>query len=309
MNFDLLPNFLIIGAAKSGTTSLFDVLSQHPSVYASPRKEIGFFTHEDRFENGVEWYQNTYFSESLGFPVRMEATPAYLTWSEKVAPRIQELYKDRPIRFAAIFRDPVKRAYSNYWHRVRMNHEDPKVVSFTDAIQTEDKRLQDNWQQLQYDGNPKYGYFRGGCYASLLKPYLELFPRERFFFLLQEDLHKNFKHVMAGLLHFLEIDDQYDLNPMTSNKSAVPRDEGIHNLFKKLKKTKISLYIKKIIPQNLRRWITKDALLKEIEYPPMEDAIKKELYARYEDEIKELEMILGRDLSHWSYKVGKNISG
>ena len=96
---------------------------------------------------------------------------------------------------------------------------------------------------------------------------------------------------------------------MTSNKSTIPRDKDINNLFKKLKKTRGSLYIKKFIPKILRRWIGKDALLKQFDYPPMEDSIKKELYAQYEAEIKELETVIGRDLSHWAYKQNEKITG
>ena len=299
MDFDQLPNFFIIGAAKSGTTTLFDVVAQHPAVYAAQIKEIRFFSKDDRFTNGADWYMQTHFPRAKGFSVRTEATPAYLTWSQKVAPRVKALYGDQPVKFAAIFRDPVKRAYSHYWHRVRQGDEDPQRLSFADAIHIEDQRLKENWQRLEVEGNGLYGYFRAGCYASRLKPYLDLFPRENFHLMLQEDLYQNFDTSMVKLLRFLGIDDQYPLKPVVSNESAVPRDRNIYGLYKELKKTRIMNVLKLFIPLKMRKWFGEDVLTKPFDYPPMEQEIKMELYMRYTDEIKQLESIIGRDLSHW----------
>jgi len=302
MNFDQLPNFFIIGAAKSGTTTLFDVVAQHPAVYTSRKKEIRFFSNDDRFANGVDWYQETHFSGALKFAIRAEATPAYLTWSQKAAPRIKALYGDQPVKFAAIFRDPVKRAYSHYWQRVRQGDEDPERLSFVEAIHSEDKRLKENWQRLEFEGNGLYGYYRAGCYASRLKPYLDLFPRENFHFMLQEDLYHDFTASMAKLLWFLEIDDKYPLKPVVSNVSAVPRNKNIYHLYNEVKKTKIKDILNLFVPPSTRKWFRKDALMKHFNYPPMEKEIKTELYLRYADEIKQLETIIGRDLSHWKYQ-------
>jgi hypothetical protein len=302
MDFNRLPNFLIIGAAKSGTTTLFDIVGQHPAVYKSPEKEIRFFSNDELYKNGVDWYQNSFFSNSEKYSVRTEASPAYLTWSEKVAPRVNAVYGNKPIKFAAIFRDPVKRAYSHYWHRVRLGHEDPDRLSFAEAIHSEDQRLKKNWQQLANKGNGLYGYFRAGCYASLLKPYLELFPRENFFFMLQDDLNNDFNASFKKLMLFLEIDDTYPLKPVVINESAIPRDQNVYNLFNGLKKSKYKRFLKSVIPDAIRRWFRQDALMKPFNYPPMENEIKLELYARYADEIKRLEEMIGRDLSHWKYQ-------
>jgi hypothetical protein len=302
MDFNQLPNFFIIGAGKSGTSSLFEIIAQHPDICVSNTKETRFFSNNDRFQNGVDWYQEQYFPGAARFKIRVEATPAYLTWSQKVAPRIKALYGDRPVKFAAIFRDPVKRAYSHYWHRVRQEDEDPHRLSFADAIHAEDKRLEDNWQRLEYDGNGLFGYFRAGCYPNLLKPYLDLFPRENFFFLLQEDLYKDFKPSMANLLRFLEIDAEFSLKPVRSNESAVPRNQKTYKLFNDLKKNKHKDFLKFIFPAGFRKWFRREALLKPFDYPPMDDEIKLELYTRYADQIKQLETLLGRDLSHWKYQ-------
>jgi hypothetical protein len=302
VDFNKLPNFFIIGAAKSGTTSLFDIISQHPDIYTCQIKETHFFSNDDRFKRGVDWYQETHFSGAGGFAVRSEATPAYLGWSHKVAPRIKDLYQDRPLKFAAIFRDPVKRAYSHYWDEVRQGDEDPNRLSFAKAIHTEEKRLQQDWSRLEYTGKWLHGYYRAGCYATRLKPFFELYPRENFFFMLQEDLYNDFDASMSRLLRFLEVDDQVTLTPVVSNESAMPRDRNIYNLFKKLKDTKIKDFMKLFIPASARKWLRNDAILKPFSYQPMDDDIKRELYDRFADEIKQLEIITGRNLSHWKYQ-------
>ncbi len=302
MDFDLLPNLFIIGAAKSGTTSLFEILAQHPGVFAAAKKEIRFFSNDDRFANGIEWYQATHFAAGQGFPVRLEATPAYLTWSQKVAPRMRAIYGEHAPKFVAIFRDPVKRAYSHYWHRVRQGDEDPRRLDFSAAIHAEEQRIRDHWQRLEYEGNGLFGYFRAGCYATRLTPFLDLFPRDRFHFMLQEDLHRDFRLRMSQLLDFLDLDAEPQLSPLKSNKSRVPRSRWVLRLLRDLRKSPLRDRLRPFMPRGFRRWLRGGGIMKPFQYPPMEEAVRKELYTLYADEIRRMEAILERDLSHWKYE-------
>src|SRR3712207_4809254 len=113
-----MPNLFIVGAAKAGTTALYDYLAQHPEVFLSRVKEPMFFSREDYYARGLDWYEAEYFGGAEDYPVRAEATPHYLYWSEKVAPRIKEVYGERPVKFIASFRDPVSRAYRSEERRV-----------------------------------------------------------------------------------------------------------------------------------------------------------------------------------------------
>jgi len=296
MDFNNLPNSFIIGAAKSGTTSLFEIIAEHPAVFASKKKELNFFSNDERYEKGVDWYQ-THFSESAAFPVRLEASPAYLAWSEKTAPRIKELYGERPIKIIAIFRNPVTRAYSNYWHRVRMGHE---KLSFDEAIDREDQRLKDNWEKLYRTGNPLYGYIRGGRYASRLKPFLDLFPRKDFFFLLQDDLQNDFETSIKKLFGFLGINPQVSAQPVVRNDSTIPRNKGLHDVYGKFKQTSTwQNRMRNFIPKAVRAWVRYKLVVKPFHYPAMDNGIKTRLTAKFADEVAQLELILGRDLSRW----------
>ena len=142
----MLPTFLVIGAQKSGTTSLVHYLAAHPQVYART-DELHFF---DRYyERGLDWYSSQ-FEDAAAVG---ESSPEYM-FRPEVAPRIAA---DLPgVKLVAILRDPVDRAYSQYWHNRTRGHE---PLSFEDALAAEPDRASD----LE-----RYGYVGRGRYAEQL---------------------------------------------------------------------------------------------------------------------------------------------
>ena len=291
-----LPDCLIIGAAKAGTTSLFNVLAGHPQVFASKVKETRFFSHDELFQKGLAWYQEEYFRRAPDRVVRMEASPAYLTWSDKVARRIRQSYENRPVSLVAILRDPTKRAYSHYCHRVRLGHE---PLSFADAIGREDSRLRANWEELYRAGNGKYGYVRAGCYATRLRPFLEQFDRSRFFFLLHEDLQtERFQGAITRLLGFLHVDDTVQLQPARLNAPTVARHQGLARAYWRLKKTFAKKLYTTLVPQPVRKRVL-PVLFPASGYPPMDADIEQRLRVRFAGEVEQCQELIQRDLSHW----------
>jgi len=247
-----LPNFIIIGAAKAGTSSLFNIIGSHPQVFHSQQKELGFFSNDEFFARGLEWYVRAHFAGAHEFAVRMEASPAYLTWSEKTAPRMQSAFAGRHLKMAVIFRNPVQRAYSHYWHRRRLGHDEAE--SFEEAIHAEDSRLRKNWETLFASGNGLYGYFRAGCYASRMKPFLEHFNKNDFIFLLQEDLFpENFRASMKRVLDFLEVDSSVQLAPEKANEATKPRSASLTKLYWGLKQTVLKPLYRNWLPASLRK--------------------------------------------------------
>lgn len=291
-----LPNFFVIGVSKSGTTSLYEILEQHPQVYLSTVKEPAFFSNDERYEKGLDWYLETQFPKAQGFPARGELTPRYLYWGSKVAPRIKEVCGDAP-RFIAIFREPVSRAYSQYWQAMRLGIED---LSFEDALAAEDQRLRDNPDRFNYHGQVGWLYYRMGLYAEQLKPYFEIFPRESFLFFLMEDLRDDFKGTVRKMFQFLQIDPSVEITELQSNAAAMPRSQSLNHLLRNPSRTKKSWSW--LIPYSWRRAIWSSlnrANLKPFDYPPMNPATKAMLYEKYRPSIRQLESILQRDLSHW----------
>jgi hypothetical protein len=292
-----LPNFMIIGAAKSGTTSLVEMLRQHPQVFFPFAKEPMFFSHDPTYNRGLEWYARTYFKKAQKYPARGEATPHYLHWSAKTAPRIQDAYPNDDIRFIAIFRNPVERAYSWYWNSVKEGLEE---LSFKDALAAETERLQLHAPELERNGWMTHAYFQGGCYASQLKPFLEKFQPEKFLFLLQEDLRKDFGETSKKLLSFLGVDPEFCLQPLVSNPAGMPRSRAIQRLIKPPKLIRnmlaflFSLETRYKIKESIR-----EANIRPVTYPPMNPDTRRALQEKYAEEIKHLEALIGRDLSAW----------
>jgi len=301
IDFTKLPNFFLIGAAKAGTTSLHDVLRQHPDIFLAKRKEPNFFNTEDHYALGLNWYQETHFCKAERYPRRGESTANSLYWSTVVAPRIKEAYGEREVKFIATFRDPVKRAYSYYWMNVNNGLE---TLSFDEALAREEERLRSNWERLQRSGLGTYGYYRGGCYATLLQPFLELFPRRDFAFFLLEDLQQNFAMTMASLAHFLDVRSDFDFKLIESNSASVPRNlelnQFLHHPSGPLHRL-ITFFTHRMsysLRHQIRNGIVKANLRPQI-YIPMNVETERRLRERFCDEIERLEIILERDLSSW----------
>ena len=292
-----LPNFFILGAAKAGTTTLWDLLNQHPQVYLSFAKEPMFFSRDEFFAHGLDWYRDTYFNTWHGQPLIGEATPHYLYWAEKVAPRLAQTFDPASVKLIVIFREPVQRAYSWYWNMIK---EGKESLLFPDALDAEPHNLQEHWEQLYTFGAMTYGYAHGSCYATQLQHYLDLFPRKNFHFILQEDLRKNFASTMRGLFTFLEVDPDVTVQPVVSNPSAMPRNRGFHQFLHG--PSRLKDLVKRILPFSLRYRLKvnlAEANMRSFEYPPLDPQIAARLRPRFTEEVDRLASMISRDLSHW----------
>ncbi len=290
------PDCIIIGAAKAGTTSLYNVLAGHPQVAPSREKETRFYSHDERYARGAEWYAAEYFSDAAPDTVRMEATPAYLTWSHKVAPRIRHGCEGGRVSLVAILRDPVTRAYSHYWHRVRLGHE-PR--SFADAIAHEDELLRADWEELSRTGNGRHGYLRASCYASRLRPFVEQFGRGHILFLLQDDLRpEHFERTVQRLLAFIQVDDTVTLKAERLNVPTRARHLGLARAYWRLKRTVARTVYTTLVPKAVRQSVL-PLLFPAAGYPPLDPALAQQLRMHFADEVRATQDLIQRDLSHW----------
>jgi hypothetical protein len=190
----LLPDFLIIGTQRGGTTSLYNYLAAHPRVAPATRKEVHYFT---LFcDRGVDWYASN-FPRSRGIRKRMtgEATPYYLFHPE-VPGRVRDVCPDA--KLIALLRNPVARAFSHYRHERRLGEE---TLSFEEAIAAEDGRLSGD---PFIDGSHQhYSYLARGRYAEQLRNWWKTFPREQMLVLKSEDLFADPETSYGRTLDFL----------------------------------------------------------------------------------------------------------
>ena len=206
----ILPDFIIIGVEKGGTTSLYDYLIRHPSIISARTKEVHYF---DTNYLGLWWYKAhfpTIFKKILFKVLKKkiltgEATPYYI-FHPLAASRI---FKDLPnVKLIVILRDPVDKAYSQYYDNRRKNQEE---LSFEDAIQKESERTQGEKEKIIK--NPKYNsknywffsYLSKGIYSEQLKHWFSIFPRKQFLILETIELQSNPQKVLNEVFSFLGI--------------------------------------------------------------------------------------------------------
>ncbi|MEN4042073.1 MAG: sulfotransferase domain-containing protein [Anaerolineaceae bacterium] len=292
-----LPTFFILGAAKAGTTTLADLLRQHPQVYLPFDKEPMFFSRDSLYQKGLEWYCRTFYRDSEAFSTRGEATPHYLYWADKVAPRIRSALAGNPLRFIIILRNPADRAYSWYWNMVREGLED---LSFEQALAAEPDRLNRHMDTLRSLGSMQYGYARGGQYAAQIACFLALFERQHFLFLLQEDVRQNFAAVRRKIFGFLEIDGQVEISAIIRNPASLPRSRAVQKALQG--PSTIKEWVKHLVPRRLRYQLKRallDANAVETQYPPMPTATRAMLHELFRESNRELARLIDRDLAQW----------
>jgi len=296
-----LPNFLVIGASKSGTTSLYYYLQQHPDVYMSPVKEPKFFALEGRkldfrgpgaderinrwAVTDIEEYR-ALFEGAEGEKAIGEASPTYLH-SPQAPGRIKHYVPEA--RLIALLRNPVDRAYSAYVQHVRDGRE---PLSFSEALREEEGRLRDNW-------SPGWGYKRIGFYHRHLKRYYEMFGEERIKVCLYEELSEDPVGVSRDIFRFLGVDDAFV--PDTSlrhNTSGIPRSRALLRFIKKPNVVKSAL--KPLLPGGVRKRISVNVQNWNLEKaPPLPEGARRELAEAYREDILGLQDLIGRDLSGW----------
>ena len=180
-----LPDAMIIGAMKSGTSSLHYYLTQHPAVIAPLRKEVHYF--DLQYGKGERWYRAN-FGKAGQAGLNLDSSPYYLF--HPLAPqRAHELLPEA--KLIVLLRDPVRRAYSHYWHERDKKRE---RLSFEDAVAAEPERVGDDEQRLargeieQSHAHQHCTYLARGRYAEQIERWLRFYPRERLLVLQFEDL-------------------------------------------------------------------------------------------------------------------------
>lgn len=207
----LLPAFIIIGAQRGGTTSLFNYLCQHPSIMAPKHREIHFF--DRNFERGIAWYRRHFPRPQRGDRpiISGESSPYYL-FHPLVAQRTAAALP--ATKLIVLLRNPVDRAYSHYQHVLKKKKE---TLSFAAALDAEDKRLAGEDAKLHADPHyysehhHRHAYTARGLYADQLRNWFKAFPREQFHIVKSEDMYQQPAAIVGKTLKFLNPEWTRDL--------------------------------------------------------------------------------------------------
>jgi hypothetical protein len=272
------PTFLIIGAPKSGTSSLWTHLDEHPDVFMSRTKEIHFFDRDQNWARGPDWYRS-FFEGAAGHRATGEATPTYLF--EHRAPERMAALLPRA-RLIAILRDPVERAYSQYLH-TRYYGIERRI--FTEVVD-EELRAPD------WDVWPNYlGFSR---YIDQLKRVLEHYPREQLLVLLLDDLRSSPPDTAATVFRHIGVEPIVPANlARPENTFRQARSETLIRLI-------ANPWIRKRLSARARRAAARLLTRPTASPPPMDPRVRDKLRQAFAPANEELAVWLGRDLSSWN---------
>jgi len=293
----LLPNFICPGAQKSATTTLHDILIQHPNIYLPENKETHFFDKDEKYDKGIDFYLNEYYSDIKNEKIIGDITPGYMFFEDSVK-RIYNTLGDN-IKIIFMLRNPVERAYSHYWMSYRRTYESK---SFEKGIELEQERI-----KKCYFNRSHFSYIERGYYARQIKRFLEFFPKENMKFVIFEDFINNTENSIEDILSFLNLDDDYYLKMnKKSNAAFLPKFRKITEFLRK--PPNIVKKLSSVLPIKAKSKIVK-AINKinqqDFDKPKMKTVTKRKLINVYYKDIRELENIINKDLSLW-YINSKN---
>lgn len=295
-----LPNFLIIGAQKAGTTALYHYLSQHPQIYMSPEKEPGFFAFEtekpdfrgpgDRalYANSVtdlEAYHQLFRGVTNEIAIG-EATTWYL-YSPEAPERIKHYIPDA--KLIAILRNPIERAYSAFMHAIRDERE--SIADFATALRVEEDRIEQNWEYL-------WRYKQMGLYASQLKRYFQYFDSHQLKVYLYEDLNTRPAALLTDVFQFLGVEQSYIPEVFTRlNTSGIVKNKTLAALLSD--KSTIKRLIKPLIPERWRKELANHLRTQNFLKSELPETVRQQLIEFYRQDVLDLQDLLQRDLSTW----------
>ncbi len=301
----VLPNFLIFGVQKAGTTSIYEYLKQHPQVYVSPRKETDFFCRdldaalqagqagdESQLTRGgrqkivtVEDYEALFAGVTDEVAIG-EASPNYLFSHQQAVPGIQTLVPDA--KLIAVLRNPVERAYSDYLMHVRQVVGNRKPLG----------------EQVRTSADSSYTLLKGRYYEGM-KHFLDTFGPEQIKVFLYDELRQDSAALMRQVYEFVGVDPNFEVDTGRKQQTAqVPKNQSINQLLqtKNPARSLAGSILRKVMPEERRQQLRsrliaansegKDAL-------PLSDEDRQLLEGYYREDVRQLQELIGRDLSGW----------
>jgi Sulfotransferase family len=290
----MLPNFIVIGAAKAGTTALYWYLAEHPAVFMSEVKETNFFAY------GVDGHGRLIYGDPdvHKFPVKTlaeyealfadpggaqavgEASPIYLECPQAPG-RIRALLPD--VRLVCCLRHPVERAYADYlmylWRRGRRF--EPARDLTPDAVWA---RPDSRWMDVSR-------------YHAQLARYYEIFPRDRIHVFLFDDLKRSTVDAVQGVYRFLAIDSAFVPDLETAhNVGGVPASRALESF---LTNRSLRAVVEPWIPKRAADWVRRIRTSNMRKAPPLPPELRKELTSRFREDIVRTSGLIGRSLDHW----------
>lgn len=298
-----LPNFVVLGAPKCGTTSLYYYLRQHPQVYLPERKELHYFSYEllRRIAGGpgdqhalsmmcatLDEYA-AFYRDVAGEAAIGDISPSYFYFTEVARDIHDRLGGPRAI---VMLRDPVQKAFSQYMHLVR---DDRETLSFAAGLDAEQERVSRGYSAM-------WRYAESSLFTARVRHFLDVFSPERTRIVFFDDLQRDPAGVVRGVFEFLGVDPSVPVAvDATFNRSGLPRSKWVARLISrpnpvtKAARALLPLALTQRIRDVMQRANTGDKL-------KLDDASRARLEAYFDPDTAALEALLGRPVP-WGSRV------
>lgn len=289
----MLPNFIVIGAAKAGTTALYWYLAEHPQVFISRVKETNYFAfgldgegqllygdpdvHRFPIKSLPEYEQ--LFADAGDARAIGEASPIYLE-SPQTAARIRDLIP--AVRIICGLRHPVDRAYSDYlmYLRARGRRFDPTCELKATSLWA---RPDSRWMQI-------------GRYHDQLSRYFDAFPRAQIHIFLFDDFKRNPVGVMQDMYRFLKVDPGFVPDVVTPhNVGGMPASLALEGIFTGSARSAVGAWV----PKRAANWVRRLRTLNMRQAPSLPADLRQELTGHFHEDIRKTSDLIGRGLQHW----------
>jgi len=286
-----LPNLLIVGAAKSGTTSLHNYLKQHPDIFMSNHKEPHFLINNEigvnRIPKGINNLQDysNLFSNGVSQKYRGESSAMYLQFPE-IAIKNIDRYLDEDVKIIIMLRNPIERAFSGYQHVKRYNLDED--LDFEDALEISEQRYFTN-----NNITPASRYIHIGMYNEFVRKFKTKF-KTNVHIIIYKDFINNTNQELSRLFSFLGIKDvQIDFNKQYMVGGWKWKNDLFRKIFMKRHFLKKFIPFKRLIRVAFKLFAT-DSVEK------IDDKIREKLIGIYKDDIENLSTFLNIDLNFWT---------
>lgn len=292
----MLPNFICPGAQKAGTTTLYMILKQHPSIFLPSGKEQRFFFEDSKFKKGVNWYRETFYSSYGGEKAIGDITPDYMFF-EGVAQRIYDTLGPE-IRFIFLLRNPYERAYSHYWMSVRRGFE---TKDFYQALMLEEARIERSFWHKNH-----FSYATRGLYARQVMGFLQYFKGDNMLFVDFDRFIEHPEDVCMQIWKFLDIGDNSNIDyKIHHNPTRMPISRTLHSFLTSPPRW-LKSSVDYLLPAGFGRQFAKRSarVLREKNYrkfikPPLTISSKRFLTDFFLADIRQLSEITGCDYDSW----------
>ena len=293
-----LPTFLVVGAAKSGTTALYDYLRQHPQVFMSPVKETNFFALDGsrpafggpraeilntdaiwRYEDYVRLFARARLEPAIG-----EVCPRYL-FTPGTAARIKRRLPE--VKIIAVLRHPADRAFSSYAMYRRDGFE--PAATLAEALADEPRRLKENWA---YAIHGHYGF-----YGAQLEEYYAHFAHDQIRCYLYDDFLADPDALLRDIFGFIGVDQSFrpDMR-QRANRSGVIRNPALRFLWTRTHAVRGAL---PLLPKGVRSRAARFVAGRAMDPLPFPPETRERLLEHYDADMRALARLITRDLAHW----------